>query len=64
MQLAREPLCRACAEAGMVVPATDVDHIQRHNGDLSLMFSMNNTQSLCHSCHSRKTMTENNQNAR
>ena len=57
-QLLREPFCRACAARGIRTPATDVDHIRDHKGDWELFTDRSNLQSLCHSCHSRKTMTE------
>jgi len=57
-QLAREPFCRSCAGHGLRVQATDVDHVVPHRGDLQL-FLHGELQSLCHSCHSRKTMAEN-----
>lgn len=53
-QLRKEPLCRECAKAGRTTAATDVDHI---DGD-STNESPSNHQSLCHSCHSRKTATQ------
>jgi 5-methylcytosine-specific restriction protein A len=51
MVLRGEPLCRRCGEA-----ASQVDHIVplRKGGTNS----EENLQSLCHSCHSRKTITE------
>ena len=58
-QLAREPFCRECSAAGYRVRATEVDHIQPHRGDLRLFLDPGNLQSLCHRCHSRKTMREN-----
>ena len=57
-QLLREPFCRACAARGIRTQATDVDHIRDHKGDWELFTDRSNLQSLCHSCHSRKTMTE------
>lgn len=54
-QLLREPFCRECARYGIRTPATDVDHIQDHKGDWELFTDPGNLQSLCHSCHSRKT---------
>lgn len=54
-QLAREPLCRCCTALSIVREATDVDHI---NGDDSDHRDCN-LQSLCGSCHSRKTALEN-----
>lgn len=59
-QLAREPFCRECARHGLRVRATDVDHMIPHRGNLQL-FLHGDLQSLCHSCHSRKTMAENGQ---
>lgn len=45
-----EPLCRHCAQRGLTVPATDVDHM--NGADDNRRESL---QSLCHECHSRKT---------
>ena len=59
-QLLAEPFCRECARSGLRNRATDVDHIQPHRGDVEL-FTKGALQSLCHSCHSRKTMREMNQ---
>ena len=61
-QLMAEPFCRECAKHNLRVPATDADHIVPHRGDIEL-FTKGDLQSLCHSCHSRKTMTEMNQRA-
>lgn len=50
--LGRQPLCVRCAK-----PAKHVDHIQPiAKGGPRL--DPANLQSLCHSCHSRKTATE------
>ena len=40
------------------MPATDVDHIVPHRGDMSLFWDVNNWQALCHECHARKTYAE------
>lgn len=59
-QLLREPFCRECARRGIrpCPRATDVDHIRDHKGDWSLFADPANLESLCHSCHSRKTAKE------
>ena len=57
-QLMREPYCRECARHGITKRAEDVDHIIPHRGDLRLFRDTENLQSLCHSCHSRKTIAE------
>ena len=55
-QLLQEPFCRECARHGVRVPATEVDHIRPHRGDWAVFTDRGNLQSLCHTCHSRKTM--------
>jgi 5-methylcytosine-specific restriction protein A len=57
-QLLREPFCRECARQGKQVRATDVDHIVDHKGDWARFTDCSNLESLCHSCHSRKTAAE------
>lgn len=57
-QLLREPFCRECAKRGERVYATDVDHIVDHKGNWDIFTDRNNLESLCHSCHSRKTARE------
>lgn len=57
-QLWREPFCRECERMGRRVRATDVDHVKDHKGDWALFVDETNLESLCHSCHSRKTMRE------
>ena len=52
------PLCISCNEIGLIEPATDVDHIIPHKGDMDLFWDPDNHQGLCKSCHSRKTATE------
>lgn len=54
-QLLDEPFCRECAKRGDRVRATDVDHIVDHKGDWKIFANPDNLESLCHSCHSRKT---------
>lgn len=57
-QLLRKPFCRVCAAQGKRKRATEVDHITPHRGRWSLFVDPSNLQSLCHTCHSAKTMRE------
>lgn len=58
-QLDREPLCRGCKEKNKLEPASIVDHIKpiALGGDA---LSLDNLQSLCVSCHNRKTRRDTN----
>lgn len=56
--LALNPLCVECQKLGVIKPATDVDHIVPHRGDMNLFWKQGNLQALCHECHSRKTAVE------
>ncbi|MBS4762126.1 HNH endonuclease [Carnobacteriaceae bacterium zg-ZUI252] len=56
--LQANPLCVECAKEGKIVVADCVDHIIAHKGDMKLFWDVNNWQSLCNSCHSRKTINE------
>jgi len=51
-RLASDPLCAICFADGTVNGADTVDHMKPHRGDADLFFEFENTQSLCHSCHS------------
>jgi 5-methylcytosine-specific restriction protein A len=57
--LSKYPLCKHCETEGRVTPATDVDHIKAVSGpNDSLFWAPDNHESLCHACHSAKTMIE------
>ncbi len=56
--LARNPLCVACQAQGLNVLAEEVDHIVPHRGDRDVFWNTHNLESLCKSCHSRKTAGE------
>lgn len=56
--LAKHPLCAECERQGLVVEATDLDHIVPHGGDKEAFWVRSNWQGLCHPCHSRKTAAE------
>ncbi len=57
-QLLREPWCCECAKRNTRTRATEVDHVVPHEGDWNLFTDRKNLQSLCHRCHSAKTMRE------
>ena len=40
---------------GNLTPATVVDHIIPHRGDMKLFWDESNWQALCESCHNHKT---------
>ena len=52
-KLMEMPLCEYCKLA----KATHVDHKKPHKGSHFLFFDFSNLQSLCHSCHSTKTLS-------
>jgi 5-methylcytosine-specific restriction protein A len=59
----RNPLCVECMKRGKLTPVIGgmgcVDHIVPVTGpDDPLFWDESNHQSLCHTCHSRKTTTE------
>ncbi|MBI6975727.1 HNH endonuclease [Pseudomonas lactis] len=56
--LVKHPLCAEHERCGEVAAATEVDHIVPHKGDMVLFWDRSNWQALCHSCHSRKTASE------
>jgi len=58
VHLSEYPLCKHCDDNGLIVPATEVDHRIPHKGNYESFFDPRNLQSLCKSCHSRKTALE------
>lgn len=52
--LSSHPLCVECEKAGKITPATDVDHIVPHRGDME-KFWQGPFQALCGPCHKSKT---------
>ena len=56
--LSAEPLCAECARQDKITPATVVDHIIPHKGDLALFYDTSNLQPLCKRCHDAKTVRE------
>ena len=56
MYLQEHPLCinfKECHNAASVV-----DHIKPHNGEWDMFWESGNHQSMCESCHNRKTAKE------
>lgn len=56
--LTEHPMCAECLKNGRFTPATEVDHIIPHKGDMVLFWNRKNWQALCHKCHSTKTVRE------
>jgi 5-methylcytosine-specific restriction protein A len=56
--LNHNPLCVQCEWIGHIVPATVVDHIIPHKRDMNLFWDRNNWESLCKTCHDKKTFME------
>ena len=52
------PLCVECYKEGKLTPATCVDHIIPHKGDMKLFWDPDNHQSLCTYHHGLKTAAE------
>ena len=45
--LAHQSRCELCRKAGRITPATIVDHIKPHRGDIELFYNMDNLQAIC-----------------
>ena len=45
--LAENPLCVMCIDEDRVAPATELDHIKKHNGNPELFWDIKNLQGLC-----------------
>ena len=56
--LRKNPLCVTCLKDGRIEPATVVDHIEPHKGDMAVFWDWKNWQALCKPCHDRKTAKE------
>jgi 5-methylcytosine-specific restriction enzyme A len=57
LQLTMFPLCTICERKGIIVAATEADHIEPHKGYLRAFFT-GPLQSLCSDCHRRKGVEE------
>jgi 5-methylcytosine-specific restriction protein A len=56
VKLAQSPLCEDCDAGGLVMPATEVDHIDGQGPNGARGHDLDNLRSLCKSCHSKKTV--------
>lgn len=56
--LREHSLCVHCMRNNFITPATEVDHIVPHKGDMNLFWDRKNWQPLCKTCHSAKTVRE------
>ena len=52
------PLCEECKKAGKIVPMEAVDHVLSTTDYPELALSYDNLQSLCATCHAKKTGTD------
>jgi len=57
IKLSRDPFCEMCRARGLYVNASCVDHI-REISDGGALLDIENLQSLCQGCHSRKSLIE------
>ena len=55
LKLNKDPLCQHCSTLARPVGATQVDHIIDIQDDPDLFMNIDNLQSLCAKCHSKKT---------
>lgn len=53
-------LCQECLRAGRTTPGNQIDHIARAEENQELFWRTDNLQTLCSTCHSRKTIAETN----
>jgi 5-methylcytosine-specific restriction protein A len=57
LKASKDPLCEHCKRYGIYEPLAVVDHV-KELADGGEPYDINNLQSLCHSCHNRKTAVE------
>jgi len=58
LYLKKYPLCVDCRVTGYTEPATVVDHIIPHRGDMKLFWQQSNWQGLCVPHHNAKSARE------
>jgi len=57
-RLRRHPLCVTCLNDGKTTAARVTDHIIPHKGSIKLFWDHTNHESLCKTCHDKKTAGE------
>jgi 5-methylcytosine-specific restriction protein A len=57
-KLKKDPLCQICLANGFYKEGLDIDHIVEVTDDYSLRLELSNLQTLCRSCHMKKTNDE------
>ncbi len=55
MSLPENALCRECKERGLIVAASQLDHVKPRKEFPELAYSIENVQGLCRACHKAKT---------
>ncbi|WP_192820185.1 HNH endonuclease [Rufibacter sp. LB8] len=58
-KLANDPLCTHCQKKGIITLGSDIDHVLSIAKRPDLKLDYDNLQTLCKSCHSIKTSSEN-----
>jgi 5-methylcytosine-specific restriction enzyme A len=58
LQIEQYPLCAECLKRDRLTPATVADHIKQARLDEVEFFDQSNLQSLCASCHNKKSAKE------
>lgn len=62
MYLNEHPLCASCEARGLVVEATEVDHIDEQGPRGGRGYDESNLMAMCKPCHSRKTRASHKRN--
>lgn len=56
--LAQHPLCARCEAEGRITPATVVNHVKPHKGNVALFYDWNNWEAVCKPHHDRDIQSE------
>jgi 5-methylcytosine-specific restriction protein A len=58
LKLSRDPLCQDCEEHGVVTAAQQVHHVEPLAERPDLAYVLENTRSLCTTCHAKREAEE------